>query len=452
MKRLIACLLLTGAVVFAQMTADELTSALENRVNEARKAVGMVAATIDPTATHFASRGHVAPGKTKGPDADTLFEIGSITKVFTSLVLADMIEHKEVQGSDPVQKYLPVGSKVPTRNGKQITLLDLSMQVSGLPSMPTNFAPKDPSNPYVDYDGKKLLEFLATAELDSDPGEKYAYSNVGVGLLGFALASRAGMSYEAMVKKRVLDPLGMNDTSITLSAAEKNRFFIGNDAGLTPVPAWDLDALAGCGALRSTANDLLKFLAAAMGLKDTPLKPAFHRMLAADKPTGVPDLNIAMGWHIWRKYGSQIVWHNGGTAGFRTFIGFDPATKRGAIVLVNTSFDSDDLGLHLIDSRYPLKKYDAAKADLEIDPKILDTYVGEYQLAPEFSIAVTRDGTHVYAQATNQPRFEIFADKENEFFLKVVEARVTFEKDASGKVTGMVLHQGGRDMPGKKIH
>jgi D-alanyl-D-alanine-carboxypeptidase/D-alanyl-D-alanine-endopeptidase len=340
------------------LAADDMTALLTNRVDEARKAVGVVAATLDATGPHLAVRGRAAAEQSTALDGDTVFEIGSATKVFTSLVLADMIERREVKGEDPVEKYLPEGSKVPSRNGKAITLLDLSMQVSGLPRMPDNFDLRDFSNPYANYDGKRMLDFLARAKMLSDPGEKYLYSNFAVGLLGYTLASHAGTSYGDMVKKRVLDPLGMKSTSVVLSADQKTRLARGHNAVLAPVANWDFDALAGAGALRSTANDMLKFLAAAMDLTDTPLKPAYHRMLSVKHDTGIPNLDIAMAWHIFHKFDSSVVWHNGATAGYHSFIGFDPNTRRGAVVLCNTFFDIDDLALHLIDARYPAQTFE----------------------------------------------------------------------------------------------
>jgi D-alanyl-D-alanine-carboxypeptidase/D-alanyl-D-alanine-endopeptidase len=443
--------LAVGSGLAAPPAADDVTALLVNRVEEGKKAMGIVAATLDASGTHVYPRGRASADGAMALDGDTVFQIGSITKVFTSLTLADMIERGEVKADDPVEKYLPAGSKVPSRNGKAITLLDLSMQISGLPRMPDNLSPPDATNPYAAYDGKKLLDFLGRVQLSSDPGEKYLYSNFAVGLLGYALAARNGTGYGEMVKKRILEPLGMKSTSVALSADQRSRLAHGYDAGLAPAANWDFDALAGAGAIRSTANDMLKFLAAAMDITDTPLKPAFHRMLSVNHATGVADLDIAMAWHIWRKYGSSIVWHNGGTAGYHSFIGFDANAKRGAVVLCNTFFDIDDIGLHLIDARYPAQKFEPPAPEMKVDPAVLETYTGEYELAPGFSIKVTRDRDHLYAQATNQPRFEVFAAKENEFFLKVVEARITFTKDEGGKVASLTLRQNDKDIPGKKL-
>jgi CubicO group peptidase (beta-lactamase class C family) len=227
--------------------------------------------------------------------------------------------------------------------------------------MPDNFRPADFGNPYADYDAAKMYEFLNRYTLPRDPGEKYEYSNLAVGLLGHALSRKAGMSYEQMVRKRVWEPLKMSSTTIALSDEQKTRLATGHNAILQPVKNWDLDALAGAGAIRSTVNDMLKFLAAASGRVDSPLAPAFKRMLSVRREAGSPAIHIAMGWHIFNQFDTEIVWHNGGTGGYRTFAGYIPASKKAVVVLTNAAFDSDDIGRHLLENQWPLAKFDAAK-------------------------------------------------------------------------------------------
>jgi len=420
----------------------EIKALLANRVDEGKRAVSISVGTISANGREYFGAGKTSKDRGRDVNADTIYEIGSISKVFTSLLLADMIERGEVTADTPVAKLLPDSVKVPQRNGKQITLLDLSMQVSGLPRMPTNFKPADPENPFADYTAEKLYEFLSSYTLTRDIGEKYDYSNVGVGLLGFALARKAGMSYEDLLKKRILVPLGMTSTSIALSAEQKQRLAIGHDAGLTPVKNWDLDSLAGAGAIRSTVKDMLTFLEANLEFKKTPLEAAMRRLRSLHRETGVPDLEIMMGWHRFTKFGTEIVWHNGGTAGYRSFAGFDPKAKRGVVILCSTSLDNDDLGRHILDTQWPVKKYEAPKPVLAVDPKILETYAGEYQLGPVVT-TVTAEGSHLFVRITGQPKFELFATSDTEFFLKAVEAQVSFEKDSAGKVTNFVLHQNG---------
>jgi D-alanyl-D-alanine-carboxypeptidase/D-alanyl-D-alanine-endopeptidase len=445
-QRACAWVFLSGASLGAADLA-EIRALIANRV-ESGRAVGIVVGIIDEKGRQTVGSGRLSINGPQAPDGDTVFEIGSVTKVFTSLILADMIEKGEVKPDDPVAKFLPNTVNVPGRNGRQITLLDLSMQVSGLPRLPSNLKPANPANPYVDYDAPKLYDFLSHYTLIRDPGEKYEYSNLAVGLLGHALALKAGVSYEALVRQRILAPLGMNSTAITLGDAEKKRLAPGYDASLRPASNWDFAALAGCGALRSTANDLLKFLAANLELTDTPLKAAMHRMRSVRRQTGMPDVEIGMAWHIYTKFGADIYWHNGGTAGYRSFVGFDPAKKQGVVVLCNTFVDNDDLGRHILESRYPAETF---HKEIQVEPAILERYVGEYELTPNFKIVVTREEGRLFVQATAQPRLEVFARAETEFFLKVVDARITFVKDDSGKVTGLVLHQGGMDQKARKV-
>ena len=446
-------LAIAAAGLLLAQDQDELRSLLLNRTDEAHKAVGIVAGLVDATGERFTTTGATAPGGTVAPDADTIFEIGSITKVFTSLVLADMVVRGEVRLDDPVAKFLPKTVRVPGREGREITLLDLSNQVSGLPRLPDNLKPADPGDPYADYGPARLYEFLSGYTLTRGIGEKYEYSNLGVGLLGHALALKAGVSYEELVRRRVLEPLGMTDTTMTLTEAQERRLAKGTGPSLQPVKNWRLDALAGAGALRSTGRDMLKFLTAAMGLRETPLRPAFDLMLEKRRPTGTPDLDIAMGWHIWTKYGTEIVWHNGGTGGYRSFAGFVPKTKTGVVVLCNTSFGVDDLGLHALEPKWPVARFrpPVERKPVAVDENVLQGYVGEYELRPDFTLTVTRSGGRLYMKATGQPMFEYVAASATEFFRTAGDIRITFLKDPSGAVTGLVLYQDGFDSEAKKV-
>jgi len=440
------CMALASTISLRAADIAEIRSIMANRV-ENGKAVGIVAGIIDEKGRQVVAAGKISPDGTQAPDGDTVYEIGSVTKVFTSLILADMIEKGEVKPDDPVSKLLPATVKVPSRNGRQITLLDLSMQVSGLPRLPDNLKPADPGNPYADYDAAKLYDFLSRYTLTRDPGEKYEYSNLAVGLLGHALALKAGISYEELLRRRIFAPLGMTSTSIALSEAQKKRLAPGYNAALKPVKNWDFGVLAGCGAVRSTVNDMLKFVAANLELTDTPLKAAMRRMRSVKKETDMPGVEIGMAWHTFTKFDTLIWWHNGGTYGYRSFVGFNPAKKEGVVILCNTFLDNDDLGRHILESRYPVATFEkqAPRNEIQVDAAVLERYVGEYELTPAFKIAVTREGVRLFVQATGQPRFEIFAQSESEFFLKVVDAQIAFLKD------GLVLHQGGMDQKAKKV-
>jgi D-alanyl-D-alanine-carboxypeptidase/D-alanyl-D-alanine-endopeptidase len=233
----------------------------------------------------------------------------------------------------------------------------------------------------------------------------------------------------------------------------KEHLTPGHDGGLHQVANWDIPTLAGAGALRSTANDLLTFLAANIGIEKSPLAPSMAAMIAVRRPTGNPNLEIALGWHIWTRNGHEIIWHNGGTGGYRSWIGFEPKSRTGVVVLSNTSTNAgaDDIGHHLLDPAFPLLQPAKQRQEVKVDATVLEKYTGRYQLAPNFIITITRDRDQLYAQATDQPRFEIFAESPREFFLKVVDAQLTFVVDANGLATSLVLHQNGNNTPGNRI-
>lgn len=444
--------LVIAAVLFGAQDLGELKSLILNRTDQNHKAVGIVVGLVDATGERFLAAGATTPGGKVAPDADTVFEIGSITKVFTSLVLADMAGRGEVKLDDPVAMLLPATVKVPERDGRQITLIELSNQVSGLPRMPDNFKPADMGDPYADYGPPQLYEFLSRYQLPRAIGEKYEYSNLGVGLLGHALALRAGMSYEELVRRRVLEPLGMSDTAIALPERLKARLATGTGPNLSPVKNWNFDAIAGAGALRSTARDMLKFLTAAAGLRETPLRGAFDLMIKTERQTGTPDLTIGMAWHIWRKYGTEIVWHNGGTGGYRSWAGFDPDKKAGVVVLCNTSFGVDDLGCWTLEPKWPVARFKptVARTAIVVGEKTLQAYVGEYELEPGVTVVVTLSGGKLHVKAPGQAEAVYEAWGPTEFF-RLGGREITFYKDAAGAVTHFVLYSEGLDHEAKKI-
>ena len=335
-------------------TDDQIRSILKEQM-ELKKIPGIAVGIIDQHGKKIICEGKLDKKKDLEPDSNTLYEIGSITKVFTSLILQEMADRGKLDIHDPISKFLPESVKTPTKDGKEITLLDLSSQISGLPRMPTNFAPADYSNPFADYTPEKLYEFLSSYKLTRGIGEKYEYSNVGVGLLGYILSLVEGTDYETLVHKYVCDPLNMKSTFVSITPEFKKRLATGYNAGGYTVKNWDFSALPGAGALKSSVNDLLIFLEANLGLVKTKLLPAMEKIRQARHDTGVPDLDIAMGWHIWKKFNEKIIWHNGGTAGYRTFIGFNNENKKGVVVLSNSSASVDDIGLHLLDDRYELR-------------------------------------------------------------------------------------------------
>ena len=248
------------------MITDDIRGFLERRIEVERKDVGMVVGLVEEQGSSIVSYGKLDDGASPEVNGDTLFEIGSITKTFTALLLQDMIERGEMKLDDPVAKYLPRSVRMPTRNGKEITLFHLATHTSGLPRNPANHDPKYADNPEADYTTGKFYAFLSGCQLTREPGAKFEYSNLGSGLLGHVLALRAGTDYESLVVERICRPLKMDSTRITLTPDLKARFATGHNYLGYAVTSMDFQAQAGCGGLRSTANDLLKYVSANLGL------------------------------------------------------------------------------------------------------------------------------------------------------------------------------------------
>ena len=427
---------------------------ITQRVQEKRSA-GIVVGLLEPDgATSVVAFGD--PGRGQPPlDGNSVFEIGSISKVFTSTVLAELVLQGKVRLDDPVQKYLPPSVHMPTRNGKQITLGNLAEQNSGLPRMPTNFTPTDPANPYADYTVQQMYDFLSHYTLPRDPGAQFEYSNLGVGLLGHVLSRVVGESYEQMERELVWQPLGMRHTAITFTPWMKEHLALGHNEQGDVVSNWDIPALAGAGAIRSTANDMLEFLAANVRPDHTALGRAMMFAHEERAPAGGPNAAIGLNWIILHAGADTIVWHNGGTGGYRTFIGFVPSEHKGVVVLTNTGGrGADDIGMHLLDPAIPLAPKPQPPSQhtaIALPASAMAPYVGVYQLAPNFQLDVTLTGDALYAQATGQPKLRLWPESATDFFLKEVDAQVSFVRDASGAVTGLVLHQNGQDHRAPKI-
>jgi D-alanyl-D-alanine-carboxypeptidase/D-alanyl-D-alanine-endopeptidase len=278
-----------------------------------------------------------------GPDG--VFEIGSVTKAFTATLLATMAEDGLVALDDPVQDHLPAGVRLAVR-GRPITLADLATHTSGLPRLPHGFfmrSLRHRRNPYAWFTAEDLYAGLPSTRLRGQPGGRPRYSNLGYGLLGHVLALRAGRGYEQLVQERICGPLGLGHTGVSLPTVQ------GHDRRGRPVPNWELPALPGAGALRSTASDLLAFLRLQLGEGD----PALARAAAL---THVPRARhgraaVGLGWTRLPLLGTEheLLFHNGGTGGFRSFAGFVPATAAAVVVLSNSARSVVAIGFRILE-------------------------------------------------------------------------------------------------------
>jgi CubicO group peptidase (beta-lactamase class C family) len=373
-----AFLLLTmSATTQGRLPSDSAVKAMLQQLVDGHGIRGIVVGLLDEAGTRRVfARGNPGPDA-RSLDAESVFEIGSMTKVFTGILLADMVRRGQVEPADSVADLLPPGTRVPARNGKMITLLSLTTHFSGLPLMPTNLAPANPENPFADYSVRQLYEGLSGYVLQRDPDDRFEYSNVGVALLGHVLALRAGTTYEALVSDRILRPVGMSHTAVTVTPWMKDHLVRGHNSAGNPVANWDFPTLAGMGGLRSTMNDLLAFAAANLSSEDTGLTLAMrmsHRGLRQigegveypGLPSAFRQARVGFNWFISRPGERRITWTVGLTSGYSTFLGLDLEARRAVVVLTNTGLNNVDyVGFHLLDSTVPLAARDRPEMCLD---------------------------------------------------------------------------------------
>jgi serine-type D-Ala-D-Ala carboxypeptidase/endopeptidase len=333
-----------GAEGFADEYAESIRGLLDDQFDGSN--AGIVIGLVDEHGSRVFSTGGLDNGTDRRLDADTLFEIGSVTKVFTALLLQDAVRRGEVKLDDPVMKYLPEGMKVPQRGTKEITLRNLAVQDSGLPFHPDNLADKPVSELTLReikegsdaYTVEKMYAFLSGYRLMNDPGREFEYSNVGMALLGHAIERKTGASYESLVVDRICRPLKMDDTRITLSDEQKLRFAAGHLEDGSPSEHWHLQAMASAGSLISTANDLLKFLSANLGFTQSELTPLLKEMQVVRHTESRMLGKTAMPWvdeGIYNPPGTEILGHAGGGYGTVAFVGMETKKRRGVVVLTN---------------------------------------------------------------------------------------------------------------------
>lgn len=374
----------------------------------------------------------------KPPTGGTLFELGSVTKVYTSLLLADAVQRREVTLDTEVAALLPPGTTVPTKDGTSITLRHLALHSSGLPRMPPSLMQEGnarPSDPYGGYGEDPLYQDLVGTQLEAAPGARVSYSNYGAGLLGHALGRKAGGGYGAALRARVLTPLGLADTHLGFPAGAPRAE--GTNEDLQPRPPWTFDALAGAGALVSNARDQLAFLAAqldAVAGGKGPLRGPMrltHEVQGQD--TGVPS---GLGWALDR---DGRYWHNGGTGGYHAFIGFDPKTRRGIVLLASTSTSHVD---RLATAMYQVLDGAEPAPPAFPTPEELAPLAGTYDLMGT-RVAVEIKGKRLYVTGPGEPPVRLLPLTKTEFFIEPLQAVVIFEQEGD-RVVRLAFGIGGQ--------
>lgn len=442
-------LLLCTKVVRSE-EADPQHAEIKNIISEKIEEgpyTALLVGVVNPKGEVFYSGGRIKVGPL------TIFEIGSLTKIFTNLLLAAALERGEVKPDQTVQSLLPAGVVIASPEGKSLTLMDLATHGAGLTRMPSNWDPADQDQPYAHYHAADLYQYLALDQTIGRGKGKFQYSNTGTGLLGHLLALRAGKSYAELVQERICRPLGLKDTAVNLTQRQRTRLARGFSPAGQRVPAWEFSVLAGCGALKSTAHDMLKFLSACLGFKKTPLDKALKETLEPRGPGPSPQVKIGLGWLQLGQQGIYV--HDGGTAGHRGFIGLCPKEKRGVVVLANTSVDVSDIGLHILDKRFPIR---AMPKGVKLSQGQMVALTGKYRTKSEIAGADGIDITIsqgpkglLYRQREEKPT-TILALSPTEFmFPTAPDSKLFFIIGKGGKAEKLVIDAGGMEIQALRL-
>lgn len=426
---------------------------LIDRIERDRANIGIAIALIEDGVARFVSHGTLSRTDPTPVNEHTLFEAGSITKVMTNVLLAQLVLAGKIDLDAPLTRYLPAGTVLPAHNGRAITAFDLATHHAGFSGLPEPLLADELGNPYSGYDAEALLAWIAAYRPPRASGESFEYSNVGIALLAQAIEQVSGKDYAGLLEEQILAPLRMDDTRLALAPGPIENLAQGHDAAAEAVPHWDMDAFAPAGALVTSSADLAKFVAAASGAASTPLDPAFALMLDRLRPTGGGGEQIGLGWFVLNEGDRRIVWHNGITGGFRSFAGYDAKTGNGVVVLsnMNSMTGIEDIGLHLLDPAMPLREQPRQRQEIAIDPAKIPAYTGDYLLAPGVVITISATGDTLFAQITGQARYPIFAEAEDRFFFRIVDAQISFASLAAGTAPSLILHQNGRNLPALRL-
>lgn len=382
----------------------------------------------------------------KPPNADTIYEIGSLTKVYTGLLLADAVQRKEVELDTALAELMPPGVTVPTKDKTLITLRHLALHSAGLPRLPASVQVTSP-DPYGRYGEDVLFRDLIGTELEAVPGTQIVYSNYGYGLLGYALGKKIGGGYAAALEARVVKPLGLASTFIRVPASATARRATPTNDDLAVVPAWTwTDALAGAGALSSSVRDQLKVveaeLDAASGSKAT-LRAAM-RFSQEEQLAERPSENAGLGWLIDPK-GRHV--HNGGTAGSRSFIGIDTKTRRGVVILASTGMSLvDRLGNILFDV---LENTAKAPGALPTAAQVA-SYAGNYDFSGT-KLAIVIANNRLYIEGPGEPRHRLVSVTDVAFWIEALQAVAFFHKDGDA-VKQVVFQIGDRQLVAPRLN
>ena len=421
------------------------------RVVEDGLTVGMVIGIVRGGERQVLAFGETKLDSGKAPDAESIYEIGSVSKVFTGILLADAAVRDLVKLEDNVQGLIGGDFKFKQFEDKPIQLWHLSTHTSGLPRMPGNFRPANADDPYADYTLEQMYSALQGYKLRRAPGEMYAYSNLGVGLLGNLLvqANEQSGGYGGLLKQRIAGPLGLEHTRTELTPWMIEHLVPGYDVDQNPASNWTLTTFAGAGGIRSNVNDMLSFAEACLDPDAGPLADALKLSMEV-RHRDRSGTRIGLGWHA--ASNEKTRWHNGQTGGYHTYFAIWPEGNVGVVMLSNTTSGLMDLwadgALLLMMGHEPREL--TYKQPIAVDPLVCEELVGDYKMGLLSKLSVSLRAGRMYAQMTFQPELRIYPSGPDRFFYRAVEAELVFQRDESGAVVGVNIEQGGVTTKGER--
>jgi len=405
---------------------------------------GVAVAWVDAAGAAFYQAGKFSSDDARLITPDTQFEIGSVTKVFTALLLAESERVGKVARGDSAARYLlPPGDPAQEALAK-ITLLALTTHSAGLPRLPANIGPTPDgtSDPYAAYDRAALIVGLRLHGPDAQVGRSVVYSNFGVAVLGEALGAAWSTTYAEALRDHVLKPLGLTATTVGLAGTPApSELAPGHRAGKR-VPSWTFQACAPAGAVRSSTRDLAKLLAACLAGEGAPLQGAITATLQRQRANEDVGGAIGLGWMLTEDAERPVAWHNGATAGSHAFLAISPTTRTGVVILANVAKAAEALGFALLGAKPAVPGRLAVKNAAE--------YVGRYPLNPSFALDISAAQSQLLLVATGQPRVALREVSADRFAVVGVAAEISFERDAGGKIVALRLHQNGVDQRGER--
>ncbi|WP_268224245.1 serine hydrolase domain-containing protein [Sinomicrobium oceani] len=429
-------LVLTGQWCFAQIP-EPVNTEIKTRVDNGVYPSVVLGLWENGKAMYF-TYGFKNTERREKADKNTLYETGSVTKTYTTLLLAKYVSEGKLSLDFPADTLLPDTIKLRDKKGTPITLKHLATHTSGMPRLPGNMNPPAAENPYKTYDRKALFSFLKHYE-PTYIGTRFFYSNLGMGLLGELLAYHEKTAYGTLLKKNVLAPLNLEHTYVHIPV-EQEMYRATGYRNTTAVSPWDFKALAGAGAVKANIGDLLHYGVSYLA-PENPLKKA----AALSLKTHYTDRFSKKHGLAWNYEGS-IAFHDGATGGFRSFLAINPEKKRVVAIMTNSGINPvDDLAMYLASPES--RQFFITPAVKEISTEKLRAYTGHFENnGAGLDMEIATRNNQLYARIKGQSEFPLYYTGKHQFFYKNILAVLQFETDEYDTVVGVLLRQNGQEI------